>query len=170
MAGALGTLGASCSCNSASNNRTQQAVSTRTAACNGVHGQKLASHGVARRTQSSRKARCASSMQIRAQQPMLAPRCALWDVGQQGLSAACLHLPRSLICVNWGVMYMASDGTHGACADEQDAGHGWGPIWPAFEATHHLPRWRGGSFLLLSVLHTMFELPRQPHAMRVFIK
>ena len=63
------------------------------------------------------------------------------------------------------VMHMASDCTHVACADEQDAGHGWGPIWPAFEATHHFPRWRGESSLRLSVLHTMLELSRHLHAM-----
>lgn len=73
MAGALGLLGASCSCNTASSSRSQQNVVTRIAA-HGVQGHRSMSAGQFRSTQSRSKSRCSSALQIRAQQPMLAPR------------------------------------------------------------------------------------------------
>ena len=73
MAGALGLLGASCSCNTASSSRSQQNVVTRIAA-HGVQGHRSMSAGKPRSTQSRRKFRCSSALQTRAQQPMLAPR------------------------------------------------------------------------------------------------
>lgn len=92
MAGVLGSLAASCSCHSTSSTRSQQDLVTRRAA---FQPHRSISIGLPKSTQRRRKARCSSTVQIRAQQPMLAPRWGSEDVGQQGHSPAC-KLPRSI--------------------------------------------------------------------------
>ena len=134
----------------------------------GTHGQRLACHGLARSTKSSRKTRCASSMQIRAQQPMLAPRYATLRRGTAGSFSALLSY--LMLSSRWRLMHHVWGALMMYRADEQDAGHGWGPIWLAFEATHHLPGWRGEGSLLLIVVLTESELSTQMHAMRVVIR